>query len=122
MSFTGILLAASLRRRARLDVAILDVRKIWREDAGDPSADQPLTWTFIEFDVPDDAFEAFADALTGALEPGPWYCDFRSEKETVVVFADRIFRYPRGDASARAEAEEFARSAGVPDAQIDWPV
>jgi hypothetical protein len=122
VSFTGILLAESLRRRAPLDVATLAVRRIWREDAGDPSAGQPLTWTFIEFEVHDEGAGAFADALTHALEPGPWYCDFRSEKETVVVFADRTFRYPRGDAFARAEAEEYARSVGVPDSQIDWPV
>jgi hypothetical protein len=120
MSFSGNLLAESLRRTTRLQAMPFLVRRIWREDAGDPSAGQPRTWTFLEFEIPDDGVETFADALARALEAGPWFCDFRSEKETFVVFADRIFRYPRGDRSARAVAEDHARSVGVPEAQIDW--
>jgi hypothetical protein len=119
VAFTGNLLAESLRKDAPLEAVPFAVRRIWRADAGDPSADQPLTWTFIEFEVPDDNVEALAEALAGALEPGPLYCDFRSEQETFVVFANRIFRYPRGDQSAREEAEGYARSVGVPETQID---
>jgi hypothetical protein len=121
VSFTGNLLAESLRKEHALDVAPFTVRRIFRADDGDPSAGQPVTWTFLEFEVPDDDVDAFAAALSEALEPGPWYCDFRSETETFVVFADRIFRYPRRDQSGREEAEAHARSVGVPEAQIDWP-
>jgi hypothetical protein len=32
-----------------------------------------------------------------------------------------VFRYTRGDRSARAEVEAHARSVGVPEAQVDWP-
>jgi hypothetical protein len=122
VSFTGNLLAESLRKQVPVDARPLTVRRIWRTDAGDPSAGQPLTWTFIEFEVPDDNVEVFAEALAGALERGPWYCDFRSEHESLVVFAGRVFRYPRGDTSARKSAEDYARSVGVPEAQIDWRV
>jgi hypothetical protein len=45
----------------------------------------------------------------------------RSEDEAFVVFADRVFRYPRGDTERRAEAEEYGRSVGVPESQLDWP-
>jgi hypothetical protein len=31
-----------------------------------------------------------------------------------------VFRYPRGDAAGRDKAKEYARSAGVPEAQLDW--
>jgi hypothetical protein len=122
VSFTGILLAEGLRKDAPLDTPSLRLRRIWRTDAGDPSAGQPLTWTFIEFENPDDNIEVFAEALAGAIEPEAWYCDFHSEDETFVVFADRVFRYPRGDKSGRASAEDYARSVGVPEAQIDWRV
>lgn len=121
MSFTGTLLAESLRKRRALDAVPLTVRRIFRADDGDPSAGQPVTWTFLEFEVPDDEADALASALADSLEPGPWYCDFRSDTETFVVFADRVFRYPRRDRSAREEAESHARSVGVPEAQIDWP-
>jgi hypothetical protein len=122
VAFTGILLAESLRKDAPLDAPSLPVRRIWRTDAGDPSAGQPLTWTFIEFEIPEDNIERFAEVLAGALESGAWYCDFHSEQETFVVFADRVFRYPRGDESGRKSAEAYARSVGVPEAQIDWRV
>ncbi len=122
MPFTGNLLAESLRKEEALDAVPITVRRIWRADDGDPAAGQPLTWTFLEFEVPDNRAEEFANALAGALEPGPWYCDFRSDTETFVLFADRVFRYARGDRSAREDAEAHARSVGVPEAQIDWPV
>jgi hypothetical protein len=119
--FTGNLLAESLRKEHALEGVPLTVRRIFRADDGDPSAGQPRTWTFLEFEVPDDRIDAFAAALTDALEPGPWYCDFRSDTETFVVFADRVFRYPRRDQSGREQAEAHARAVGVPEAQIDWP-
>jgi hypothetical protein len=122
VAFIGNLLAESLRKEHALDAVPLTVRRIFRADDGDPSAGQPLTWTFLEFEVADDRADALAAALAGALEPGPWYCDFRSERETFVVFADRVFRYPRHDQSGREEAEAHARSLGVPEAQIDWTV
>jgi hypothetical protein len=56
-----------------------------------------------------------------ASEAG-WYCDYRSDTETFVVFADRVFRYARGDPAGRAAAADYARSVGVPVAQLDWPV
>jgi hypothetical protein len=37
------------------------------------------------------------------------------------VFSGRVFRYPRGDLAVPAKAEEYGRSVGVPEAQLDWP-
>jgi hypothetical protein len=37
-----------------------------------------------------------------------------------VVFAGRSFRFRRDDEAANREAQEYARSVGVPDTQIDW--
>jgi hypothetical protein len=121
MSYSGTLLAESLRTDADLTGVALDVRRIWRADAGDASAGQPVTWTFIEFEVSEANAGRLADLLSAALAPGPWYCDFHSDQETVVVFAGRVVRYPSGDRRGRGEAEAHARSVGVPESQIDWP-
>ena len=119
---TGALIGESLRVGASLDGVRVVVDKIVRADCGDTNAGQPLTWTFIEFQVDVELTDAWAEKLRDALEPSVgWYCDFRSPEETFVVFAGRIFRYPRGDATGRAEAADHARSVGVPEAQIDWP-
>lgn len=81
----------------------------------------PLEWTLIEFEIADDKAPALAEALAEILDDAGWYVDFHSEEETFVVFAGRAFSYPRGDKAARAEAEAYGRSRGVPDAQLDWP-
>jgi hypothetical protein len=122
VTISGTLIAESLRVGASLANLPLRVVKISREDAGDVTAGQPATWTFLAFELPDAHAGVLADALSAALEStGGWYCDFRSADETFVVFAGRVFRYTRGDTAARAGAEAHARSVGVPEAQLDWP-
>jgi hypothetical protein len=122
MSASGVLIAESLLKSSPLEGVNLHVRKVSRGDVGDLSAGQPLTWTFIEFGVEDQDLPDLVEALCRSLDPaGGWYCDFRTPEETLVVFAGRVFRYVRGDLRARAEVETYARSLGVPEAQLDWP-
>ena len=46
-------------------------------------------WTFIEFEAGDADAERLIEAFERALRPsGGWYCDFRNEAETFVVFAE----------------------------------
>jgi len=119
---SGTLIAESMRVGASLENLPMRVVKISREDRGDVTVGQPPAWTIIEFEISDEHADALAAALSAALQAsGAWYCDLRSAEETFVVFGGRIFRYPRGDAAARADAEDFGRSAGVPEAQLDWP-
>lgn len=120
MTFTGTLLAESLRKGASLDLPFT-VTKLWIADAGEPAAGQPRRWTFIEFSVSEAAVDRLVADLSSALAAGPWYCNLRSDHETIVIFAGRSFGYPRGDGSGRASAEAYARSVGVPEHQIDWP-
>jgi hypothetical protein len=120
MPFAGVLLAESLRTGAVIEGVPFLVRRVRRFEAGDPAAGQPRTWTFIEFVVADASAGLFADRAAAALAPGPWYCDLHSDDEVVVVFADRVFRYARGDSRARRDVEAHARSVGVPEAQVDW--
>ena len=122
MVIAGVLIAESLRTGARLEGVTLTVRRITRDDDGDTDAGQPLTWTFLEFEAALEEADRLAAALSRALDKKPgWYCDFRSPTETFVVFAERVFRYPRGDRVGRSEAEAHARSMGVPESQLDWP-
>jgi hypothetical protein len=118
----GALIGESLRVGASLAAVPLTVHKVSRVDAGVEEAGQPRIWTFIEFEIPDERASELADALSTALEAHlGWYCDFRSPTQTYVVFANRVFRYGRGDKAERARAEAYARTVGVPDSQLDWP-
>jgi hypothetical protein len=119
----GTLIAESMRIGAELSGVPLSVTKVWRAASGDVTAGQPELWTFIEFEADESQTVVLADALANVLErAGGWYTDFRTPKETFVVYSGRVFRYPRGDSAGRAEAAAYGRSVGVPEAQLDWPV
>jgi hypothetical protein len=115
----GAIVAESLRIAAVIDAVALTLRKLERIDAG--VGDQPRQWTMLWFEAADEDADGLADQLSAALnEAGGWYADFHSDSHVTVVFAGRIFRYPRGDERGRAEVADYARSVGVPDSQLDW--
>lgn len=115
----GVIVAESLRLDAVIEGVPLVVRKLERVAAG--LDEQPPHWTLIWFEAADADRDRLADALSAALERrNGWYADFHSDTEVTVVFAGRIFRYRRGDMVGRAEVEEYARSVGVPEPQLDW--
>jgi hypothetical protein len=123
MTLAGALIAESLRVGSVLEGIPLIVTRISRADLGDVDAFQPGTWTVVEFEAADEDADRLAKALERVLERvGGWYCDFRNDDETFVVFAGRTFRYPRGDESGRTAAVAYGRSVGVPEGQLDWPV
>lgn len=117
----GTLLTESLRIGSPLAVAGLRVTSLERRHvAGTPA--QPDVWTFLEFEADDDVAGPLGAALEGSLQvENGWYADFTSDDKHVVVFANRTFRYQRGDPAGRAAAEAYGRSVGVPDDQLDWP-
>ena len=133
----GRLLAESIRVGADLEVADLRVVRIGRHDVSssipsgdfDPADDsprgavagQPLIWTFLDFEAPDDRADDLAQALAAALETETgWWADFVVGGDHVVVFAERVFRYSIGDTRARAEAVAWGRASGTPEHQLDW--
>jgi len=119
----GTLIGESIRVGAELSGVRLTVRKVSRAALGHTGAGQPELWTFIEFEAEESQGAVLAGALANVLDrPGGWYTDFRTPDETFVVYAGRVFRYPRGDSAGRAEAAAYGRSVGVPDNQLDWPV
>ena len=120
---TGYVLGESLRTGAVFAPHGLRIRKVERVDnSASATAGQPDAWTFIEWETDDDgAAGPIAEALAAALEPANgWYADFTVGDERVVVFAQKVFRYRRGDGVGRAEAVAYGRSVGTPEHQLDW--
>ncbi|MBO1334446.1 hypothetical protein [Streptomyces sp. VRA16 Mangrove soil] len=119
--FEGVLVGESLRAGAELSGVPLSVNRVRRVAGAGATDAQPADWTLIDFTVPDSAAPALAAALARCLSAdGGWYADFRSDQEVYVVLADRVCRYRRGDAAGRERARAYARSAGVPETQLDW--
>lgn len=117
----GVLIAESLKAGTVLDGLSLQVTRITRSAPGNTTSDQASVWTLIEFEASDDEETTLSAMLADALDSPGWYADFHSEEVSVVVFPGRVFRYRRGDSTARAEAEAYARTMQIPDSQLDWP-
>src|SRR4051794_16796394 len=118
---TGVLIGESLRVGAKLGRGLpLRLNWVTSVEAANAVPGQQARWTLLEFEAEERAAADLAVALARCLDPGPWYASFNTAEEAFVVFADRVFRYRRGDRSGRARAAQYARTVGVPEAQLDW--
>jgi hypothetical protein len=116
--YSGTLIGESVRVGAEVEGVPLSATRVSRVRV----SDEPELWTLIYFEVAADRAADLAEALSRVLaRDGGWYCDFRSDDEVFVVFCDRVFRYRRGDRTARSVVEDYGRSMGVPESQLDWP-
>ena len=121
MTVRGVLIVESLRIPSRIAGIPLRLHAITRFVAPPEPADGSPTWTFLEFEADSARAEALAAAFAGALDSSlPWYASFKSADEMFVIFPNKQFRYDLGDANGKADAEAYARSVGVPEAQLDW--
>jgi hypothetical protein len=118
----GILIAESLRTGANLENLKLIVRKISRFHAQGTTPDQPGTWTTLDFEADEAEAQKLAQAFADILDQPGWYVNFESPAESFVIFPGRIFRYPRGSAVGRAEAQAHGRRLAIPEPQLDWTV
>ncbi|WP_328843693.1 hypothetical protein [Streptomyces sp. NBC_00258] len=117
----GVLIAESLRVGAELTGIPLRITKLTRVEMTDPGQEQPRLWTLLDFTADELEAQRLADQLASCLlSTGGWYTDFHTARDTFVIFADKVFRYPRGQAEGRREAQDYGRSVGVPEQQLDW--
>jgi hypothetical protein len=118
----GTLITESLRVGTNLENLTLTVRKISRYRAQGTTPDQPDIWTVLDFQADEAAARELAEAFADVLDQPGWYVDFHSPTDSFVVFPGRIFRYPRGDETGRADAQAYGRDLAIPEPQLDWTV
>ena len=115
--FKGLLLRESLKDESILDLVKVAKTEVWNvQNAVDW---QPKRWMAISFEGESGRADEIAEAMSQAMKP-KWYANFSTETHVYVVFEDRVFKYAKGDAKARAEAQAYAISVGVPESQVDW--
>jgi hypothetical protein len=95
---------------------------MYRLDLSRDPSETLNAWTVLDFEADDDEeADALSQTLAANLEATEgWYADFRAGEDHVVVFAGKVFRYGRGDAAGRAEAQAYGCSVGVPEHQLVW--
>ena len=95
--------------------------KVDRHTVSNAAANQPGTWTVVTFQTslePDKLAARFSEILDD--RPAVWYTHFRAGEEMFVIFPHRVFRYRAGDGAGKMQAQDYARSIGVPARQVDW--
>jgi hypothetical protein len=119
---TGRIILESLRVGSELRIPGLVATWVSRQDVSSSTASfQPEVWTLLDFEAPDDAYDALVEGLSGALAADQgWYADFRAGDDHVVVYPGRVFRYRHGDPAGRDEARAYGRKEGIPEGQLDW--
>lgn len=117
----GVLIAESLRTGAELTGIPLQITKLTRIEVTNAGDDQPRLWTLLDFAAEEPEAQHLADQLASCLSStGGWYTDFHTPADTFVIFANKVFSYPRGQAEGRREAQDYGRSVGIPEQQLDW--
>ncbi|MFB7650514.1 MULTISPECIES: hypothetical protein [unclassified Streptomyces] len=117
----GVLIAESLRAGSELTGVPLQITKLTRVEMTNVGDGQPRLWTLLDFTAEEAEARRLADQLASCLSStGGWYADFHTQFDTFVIFANKVFRYPRGQAEGRREAQDYGRRVGVPEQQLDW--
>ena len=84
------------------------------------STSQPAEVHIVSFTVADDMAPAVADELSRLLKPGHWYADFGNEYDKYVIFPGKIFHFAPKETDKKQKAQEYGRSLGIPESQLDW--
>jgi hypothetical protein len=118
----GAIILESLREDASIGDMGLAIRELYRFRPTVTAPGLPAVWSVIEFEGPDSCADQLAQAFTETLnDQQGWYVEFRTAADTFIAFRHKYFRYPRGDEQGRANAQEYGRTVGVPESQLDWP-
>lgn len=84
------------------------------------SSGQEPVWTMHTIIVDPSEVDALAMQLRDGLKPGKWYVALRNDERSIVIYRDRIFDYESEDKVAHEEAQDYGKSLGIPESQLDW--
>jgi hypothetical protein len=117
VKFEGLLIKEGLKDETALGSLQITKTEVW--NVQNAASFQPSRWTAVSFEGEESQADASAGTLSQALRPD-WYCNMVTERHSYVVFGGRVFKYPRGDPQARAEAQAHGKLMGIPEKQLDW--
>ena len=54
------------------------------------------------------------------IKDGPWYIHFWNDKEVIIIFQKRIFRFVKTDKSSWAQLMNYGKELEIPESQLDF--
>jgi hypothetical protein len=118
MIYSGTIISESLHDESVLN--FVEVKSREKKPLTGATDQQPKEIELISFTVKDEMVPAVADELSRLLKPGHWYADFGTEYDKYIVFAGKVFHYAPKEIEKQQKAKDYAKTLGIPEAQIDW--
>lgn len=80
-------------------------------------------WTLRTVEIENDYAEAFAQALSQAIETEHpnWFADFNDETTHYIVFPGKVFIVDRAKPDGYAAPRAYGLTRGIPGHQLDFP-
>lgn len=113
----GLLLNESLINEQVLKLVRIVHTETW--NAQSPADYQPALWTAISFEADPDQADSLVEKLSHALKPR-WFINASDDSHVYVIFPGKVFKYSKGDRSARQSAYQYGLSIDIPARQLDW--
>ena len=98
----------------------LTLAKARHQRVKDASKELKKRWTVISFEADSADGTDVAAAFTRYLKKSDWFLRLVNDDATLVIFAQKVFKYPKGDAQGRMKAIEYARSLKIPELLLGW--
>lgn len=102
--YTGIIIRESIK-----DERLLKNFDVVNEQASDTSG-----WHIVNIRIPSPYIGLTLPSIQYELhEEGRWYVQLTNGMESIIVFAKKIFRFPRWDMAAREAAHAYGMRLGI---------
>lgn len=116
--FRGLIIKESLE-----DESVLDLVEVTKEEKWNVSKSGkflPKKWTACYIQGDKSQIDFFAEKLSQTLKPKGCYANLGIDKDSYVIFPNKVFKYKRGDEQKRQKAIKYGRSLEIPEHQLDW--
>ncbi len=113
----GFVIKESLKDESLLNEIKIKKTETWKVE--DVAKNVPKVWTALTFEALDKNSSKLAEHISNTIHPS-FYVNFNTEEEQFIIFANKIFRYPRGDMEMRAQAQDYGSQIGIPKMQLEW--
>jgi hypothetical protein len=118
MRYRGTLLKE--RYADEIVVKALELSKTSDWKVKDASKELKIRWTVISFEVESADADDIAHIFVSTVRRPDWFLRLESDDGMVMIFPQKVFKFPKGDVKARTEAVEYARSIKLPELLSAW--
>lgn len=81
---------------------------------------QPNIWHEVEVFIDDKDLNQFCKKLQHAIKTGPWYVDFETDNEGIVIFKEKIRTVKKNDIKGIKKIQKYGKSIGISEKQLEF--